>query len=115
MEAASVAARAWTASHTWIEYEGIFVVRKISAGRANLVEFEVDGPGHAQGTDDRRIQKWVRRVLSSGRISNDKMILVRNVWTDITANSCRFEQACSDDGGKTRETNWIALDTRVEK
>jgi hypothetical protein len=31
---------------------------------------------------------------------------------DMAANSCRFEQAFSDDGGKTWETNWIAVDTR---
>jgi hypothetical protein len=40
-------------------------------------------------------------------------MLVRNVWSDITANSCHFEQAFSDDGGKTWEENWIADDTRV--
>jgi hypothetical protein len=43
------------------------------------------------------------------------MILVRNIWMDITANSCRFEQSFSDDGGKTWEPNWIAVDTRIEK
>jgi hypothetical protein len=26
----------------------------------------------------------------------------------------RFEQAFSDDGGKTWEVNWIAVDTRVK-
>jgi len=31
----------------------------------------------------------------------------------LTASSCRFEQAFSDDGGKTWEVNWIATDTRV--
>jgi hypothetical protein len=45
---------------------------------------------------------------------NGRTILVRNVWSDITADSCRFEQSFSDDGGKTWEVNWIAVDTRVK-
>ena len=37
-------------SHTWVEYEGTSVVRKVWDGRANLVELEVDGPGgHVEG------------------------------------------------------------------
>src|SRR6201986_5359639 len=32
---------------------------------------------------------------------------------DMTANSCRFEQSFSDDGGKTWEVNWVATDTRM--
>jgi hypothetical protein len=39
---------------------------------------------------------------------------VRNVFADITADSYRFEQVFSDDGGKTWEVNWIAADTRVK-
>jgi hypothetical protein len=42
-----------------------------------------------------------------------RTILVRNIWSDITADSCRFEQSFSDDGGKTWEVIWIAVDTRV--
>nr|MBA2686344.1 nuclear transport factor 2 family protein [Gemmatimonadaceae bacterium] len=38
---------------------------------------------------------------------------VRNIWSDITPNSARFEQSFSDDGGKSWEVNWIATDTRV--
>lgn len=55
---------------------------------------------------------------------NGRAILVRFVITDVTPNSCfvvsttvpnvcRFEQAFSDDGGRTWEVNWIATDTRV--
>jgi hypothetical protein len=44
---------------------------------------------------------------------NGRTILVRNVFSDITLKSCRFEQAFSDDGGKTWEANWIATDTRA--
>ena len=43
-----------------------------------------------------------------------RAIFVRFVISDITPNSCRFEQAFSDDGGKTWEVNWIATDTRVK-
>jgi hypothetical protein len=45
---------------------------------------------------------------------NGRSILVRNVWSDITSNSCRFEQAFSEDGGATWEINWKAIDTRME-
>jgi hypothetical protein len=41
------------------------------------------------------------------------MIYVRWVWSEITRNSCRFEQSFSADGGKTCEVNWINLYTRV--
>jgi hypothetical protein len=41
-------------------------------------------------------------------------ILVRVVVSDVTADSCRFEQAFSVDGGKTWEVNWVAVDTRVK-
>ena len=41
-----------------------------------------------------------------------RTVLVRFVISEVTANSARFEQAFSDDGGDTWETNWIAVDTR---
>jgi hypothetical protein len=129
-----------TGSTTWIEYDGTSVIRKIWNGRANLVELEVDGPtGHIEGLSLRlynpQAHQWSLNFANSaqGTISvptvgelkngrgefydqesfNDRAILVRNVFQDITANSYRFEQAFSDDGGKTWEVNWIAVDTRV--
>jgi hypothetical protein len=129
-----------TGSTTWVEYEGTTVVRKIWNGRANLVELEVDGPGgHIEGLNlrlyDSKSRQWNLNFANSngGMLSqptigefkngrgeffdqetlNGKTILVRFVISDITSNSCRFEQAFSDDGGKTWEVNWIATDTRI--
>jgi len=130
-----------TGSTTWVEYEGTTVVRKVWNGRANLVELVADGPsGHFEGLSLRlynpQSRQWSLNFASSqsGVLSqptiggfkngrgeffdqetfNGRAIFVRFVISDITPNSCRFEQAFSDDGGKTWEVNWIATDTRVK-
>jgi len=130
-----------TGSTTWVEYEGTTVVRKVWDGRANLVELVADGPsGHFEGLSLRlynpQSRQWSLNFASSrsGALSppaiggfkngrgeffsqetfNGRAIFVRFVISDITPNSCRFEQAFSDDGGKTWEVNWIATDTRVK-
>lgn len=130
-----------TGSTTWVEYEGTTVVRKVWQGRANLVELVADGPaGHFEGLSLRLYNpesgQWSLNfanarsgVLSQPTIGgfkngrgefydqetfNGRAVLVRFVISDITRNSCRFEQAFSDDGGKTWEVNWIATDTRVK-
>jgi hypothetical protein len=36
------------------------------------------------------------------------------VITPLDVDTIRFEQAFSDDGGKTWEVNWVATDTRVK-
>jgi len=40
-------------------------------------------------------------------------ILVRFLWSNITADTCRWEQAFSPDGGETWEVNWIMESTRI--
>ena len=129
-------------SRRWVEYDGTSVVRPVWKGRANLVELEVNGPaGHIEGLSLRlynpQSHQWSLNYANSkvGSLSqpavgefangrgeffdqesfNGRMILVRSVWSDITANSCRFEQSFSDDGGKTWEVNWIATDTRMKE
>ncbi len=129
-----------TGATTWIEYEGTSVVRKVWNGRANLVELVVDGPaGHIEGLSlrlyDPQAHQWSLNYANSsaGTLSeptigeftngrgeffdresfNGRTIFVRNVFTDITPNSYRFEQAFSDDGGKTWEINWVATDTKM--
>jgi len=128
-------------STTWVELDGTTVVRKIWDGRANLAELETDAAsGHLSVLSlrlyDPQARQWSLNAANArvgtlgvptvgefkeGRgeffdqeTFNGRTILVRNVWSDITADSCRFEQAFSDDGGKTWEVNWIAADTRVK-
>jgi hypothetical protein len=129
-----------TGSKNWVEYDGTTIVRKVWEGRANLVELAADGPaGHFEALSlrlyDPRSQQWSLNFsgLGSGSLStpaigrfsngrgeffnqetlNGRAILVRFVISEITSASCRFEQSFSDDGGKTWETNWIAVDTRA--
>jgi hypothetical protein len=44
---------------------------------------------------------------------NGKNVLVRNTWSNISHDSIHFEQAFSQDGGRSWEVNWIAIDTRL--
>ena len=43
---------------------------------------------------------------------NGRAVLVRFVISSAAEKAWRFEQAFSDDGGRTWEVNWIATDTR---
>jgi len=38
---------------------------------------------------------------------NGQPILVRFIWSGITAKTCRWEQAFSPDAGRTWEVNWV--------
>jgi hypothetical protein len=44
----------------------------------------------------------------------DRPILVRFIWSDITATTCRWEQSFSPDAGETWEVNWVMESTRLE-
>lgn len=128
-------------STTWVELEGTSVVRTVWDGRANLVELNVKGPsGAIEGlslrTYNPQTRKWSLNFASSrdgklvtptvgefrdgrGEFYADeelggKPIRVRNVFSDITPDSYRFEQAFSADGGKTWEVNWVVVDTRLK-
>ncbi|MGA8406440.1 MAG: hypothetical protein WB680_04615 [Candidatus Acidiferrales bacterium] len=131
-----------TGSTSWVVYDGTSLVRKIWDGRGSLGETEADGPaGHLEALSlrlyDPQAHQWnltyasgnggVLSVATTGEFKNGRgdffdtepfngrSILVRNVWSGITADSCHFEQAFSADGGKTWEVNWIATDTRVKE
>jgi len=130
-----------TGSTTWVEYEGTSVVRKVWGGRANLVELDATGAaGHIEGLSLRlynpESRQWSLNFSNSagGTLStptigefkngrgefydqetlNGRAIFVRFVTSCSDRDTCHFEQAFSDDGGKTWEVNWIATDTRVK-
>ncbi len=132
--------RPLTGSTEWYEFDAKVVARKIWGGKANMDEYEAQGPdGPIRGLTVRlyepQSRQWriywanqARGVIDvpvvgefkEGRgefydqeIFEGKSIFVRYVWSDIKANSARWEQAFSEDGGKTWETNWIMEETRV--
>jgi hypothetical protein len=129
-------------SATWIELNGTVVVRKVWDGRGQLEEIKADGStGHFEGMTlflyNPESHQWSQAFANSndgtmgqpaigefknGRGElfdqesfNGRAILVRGTWSDITPDSHRFEQAFSDDGGKTWEPNFIATLTRVKQ
>jgi len=129
-------------SNSWVEYWGTTTVSKVWNGRANLVELAVNGSaGHIEALSLRlynpQSHQWSLNFASrAGGIMNPptvgafkddrgefydreafngRAILVRFVISDIQPDSCRFEQAFSEDDGKTWEVNWIAIDSRVDR
>ena len=129
-----------TGSSTWVEFDGTTITRKVWNGRAELEEFEAEGPsGHIEGLTLRlynpQSHQWSLYWANSkdGALSlptigefkngrgeffdqepfNGRAILVRYVWSDMTPTSAHFEQSFSADGGQTWEVNWITDQTRV--
>ena len=127
-------------STTWIDYTGTTEVTKVWDGRANLVELDVTGPSGSIEALSLRLynpdaRQWSLNFSSSrgGTLSppsigefrngrgefmsqeyyNGRAILVRFIITRISPDTARFVQSYSDDGGKTWEDNWIAVDTRL--
>lgn len=134
-------AKPLSGSQEWVEYSGTSVVRNVLDGHANLVELRVEGPaGRIEGVSLRlynpQARQWslnyatvrngtltrpVQGSFRNGRGEfygqddlDGKAVLVRFVIWRVTADSARFEQAYSEDGGRSWETNWIATDTRIE-
>ena len=124
----------------WIEFTGAGSVRKILDGLGNFDEFHILLPSGAYTGSTLRLfnpasQFWSIHWVDSrnpvldppmfGKFSGDRgvfygdgafegrLIRVRFIWTAMTATTCRWEQAFSEDGGKTWETNWIMAFTRV--
>lgn len=131
-----------TGSSEWTEMDGTTAVHNVWSGngRANLATVEADGPtGHlelvALRLYDPEAHQWrisfatsdvgILSVPAIGEFRNGRgefydeelyhgrNILVRfRIW-QVSADSVSSDQAFSDDGGKTWETNWVNSMTRV--
>lgn len=130
-----------TGSKKWEEFDGTTTTEKVWGGRAFLEQFEADSPsaGHLEGMTLRlynpESHQWSLYWATSKtgtlgvptvgefkdgvgefydqELINGRMVLVRFIWSKITANSAHFEQSFSPDGGKTWEVNWITDQTRL--
>ncbi len=130
-----------TGSNTWVEFDGTSVTREVWGGRAQLEEFETSGAGgHVEGltlrTYNPQTHQWSLYWANSkdgtvvppqvGEFKdghgefygqdtlNGRLIYIRFIWSKTDTNMPHFEQAFSDDGGKTWEVNWITDQTRVD-
>jgi hypothetical protein len=127
-------------THT-VTMEGTKSARPVWNGRAWLEEIEADGPdGHWEGATfflyNPKSGQWSQQYIDrdSGeyqaptvgsfkdgrgeffatRIYQDRSVLVRGVWSDITADSHRYEIAYSQDGGRTWVSAFKAYLTRLK-
>jgi hypothetical protein len=126
-------------THT-VTMDGTKTARPVWNGRAWLEEIEADGPnGHWEGATlfvyNTKAGQWSQMYVDgSGEIEaptigsfkdgrgeffgtttyKGRNVLVRGVWSDITANSHRYEIAYSQDGGRTWATAFKAYLTRLK-
>jgi hypothetical protein len=125
-----------------VELNGTVTVRKIWDGRAQLEEIEADGPnGHWEGLTlflySPEAHQWSQTFVNSATGSysgglvgefkdgrgelfasdrfNGRSVLVRGTWSAIAADTHHFEEAYSDDGGKTWLPVFVANLTRMKQ
>ena len=126
-----------TDSHDWDEFPSTSQCRSVLGGTANFDEISAPARGFCALTlrlfdperqewslywassRDSRLQPPVTGRFADGtgtfyshEIYNGTAIIVRFIWSGITPDSARWEQAFSTDDGKTWETNWIMKFTR---
>ncbi|HWM10649.1 MAG TPA: hypothetical protein VNO82_14950 [Solirubrobacteraceae bacterium] len=121
----------------WVEFEATSTARAMLGGLGNVDHFVTEGYEgfslrlYQPETDSWRI--WWSSTQRPGRLDppvegrfsdgrarfacddvlDGVRIHMRFDWTDITADSARWEQAFSFDGGATWKSNWVMELTRV--
>jgi hypothetical protein len=125
----------------WDEFGGSSELRTLMNGRANVDDNVIDLPGGSYRavtlrSFDPASKQWAIWWLDgrhphqidapmvggfehgvgtfyADELFNGTPIRVRFLWSNITAESCQWEQAFSADEGRTWETNWIMSFTRA--
>lgn len=126
----------------WLEFAGTCTAQPTMGGAGNMDDNVIAKPGGSYRamtvrTYDAQTQSWAIRwfdgraphgpadppmigsftdgvgTFFADETYNGKPIKVRFLWSGITPTSCRWEQAFSDDGGASWETNWIMENTRT--
>lgn len=133
--------RPLTGSTEWVEMDGVTIVRPVWGGRGNLAEVDTQGKSGRHELLALRLYDPVARewniyfatsdggelgppsvgVFTNGcgefydqeRIG-DRTVQVRFVIYPTSPTSVHSEQAFSDDGGKTWETNWKTDYSRLD-
>ena len=128
-------------SQSWEEFESIQVVTKVLGGLGNIDEVTMQrASGEMRGLTVRlfnpETRQWsiywadsVGATLGAPMVGEfkdgiglfydcepfkGKRIFSRFLWTHDSPDICRWEQAFSQDGGATWETNWTMDFTRVK-
>ena len=125
----------------WDEFTGTTELRTLMGGRVNVDDSVLELPaGQYRAVTlrsfDPNIRQWAIWWLdgrhphqletpmvggfSAGvgtffadQLIHGRPVRVRFLWSDISASSCRWQQAFSPDGGASWETNWIMDFTRT--
>jgi hypothetical protein len=124
----------------WLQFTGTSTVSPLMDGKANVVEFNVSGPNGSIEALNLRLyepqaERWSLTFVNMrdglltpavyggfrdgiGEFYGDDQlggqpIKVRFLIVRPSRDVARFEQAFSADGGRTWETNWIAVDRRI--